>query len=324
MQSRKILFVLNNSSSQKSIMSEAETLGALKADMRRAGIDYENMTFFEGRTRTELKDDASVLPTNVPLPSKGTTPAGTTNDLVFMLTTANKKIRSGASDRPELYAKIKELNLQDECKKRFGKNFTQCGSDDLRAVIAGATEKPASQVATKKESKVKEPKVEVPVTEAPVAGNTTVAITNAGKNKMDVIKIIRDTIHVGLKESKDIVDGVPSKINGLTDEVAAKVVSELVGAGATASIETETPITGHVGPCVDVKARNILRRLLENLVTEESLDETCEYSTMLEELDEDAEIEEVESPKAIKEEPKKDEDTLSSSELNEMFGGWAK
>lgn len=233
MESRKILFVLNNSSSQKSIMSEAETLGALKADMRRAGIDYENMTFFEGRTRTELKDDASVLPTNVPLPSKGTTPAGTTNDLVFMLTTANKKIRSGASDRPELYAKIKELNLQDECKKRFGKNFTQCGSDDLRAVIAGATEKPAS-------------------------------------------------------------------------------------------IETETPITGHVGPCVDVKARNILRRLLENLVTEESLDETCEYSTMLEELDEDAEIEEVESPKAIKEEPKKDEDTLSSSELNEMFGGWAK
>lgn len=320
MESRKILFVLNNSSSQKSIMSEAETLGALKADMRIAGIDYENMTFFEGRTRTELKDDASVLPTNVPLPSKGTTPAGTTNDLVFMLTTANKKIRSGASDRPELYAKIKELNLQDECKKRFGKNFTQCGSDDLRTLIAGATEKPASQVATKEEPKAEEPKVKA----APITGNTTVAITNAGKNKLDVIKITRDTIHVGLKESKDIVDGVPSKINGLTDEVAAKFVSELVGAGATASIETETPITGHVGPCVDVKARNILRRLLENLVTEESLDETCEYSTMLEELDEDAEIEEVESPKAIKEEPKKDEDTLSSSELNEMFGGWAK
>ena len=49
MEARKILFVMNNSSSQKSIMSEAETLGALKADMRRAGINYDNMTFYEGR-----------------------------------------------------------------------------------------------------------------------------------------------------------------------------------------------------------------------------------------------------------------------------------
>ena len=80
MEARKILFVMNNSSSQKSIMSEAETLGALKADMRRAGINYDNMTFYEGRTRTELKDDASVLPTNVPVAAKGTTPATTTND----------------------------------------------------------------------------------------------------------------------------------------------------------------------------------------------------------------------------------------------------
>lgn len=93
MEARKILFVMNNSSSQKSIMSGAETLGALKADMRRAGINYDNMTFYEGRTRTELKDDASVLPTNIPVAAKGTTPATTTNDLVFMLTTANKKIR---------------------------------------------------------------------------------------------------------------------------------------------------------------------------------------------------------------------------------------
>ncbi len=70
MEARKILFVLSNSSNQKSIMSEAETLGALKADMRRAGINYDGMTFYEGRTRTELKDDASVLPVNVPVPAK--------------------------------------------------------------------------------------------------------------------------------------------------------------------------------------------------------------------------------------------------------------
>ena len=153
MKARKILFVMNNSSSQKSIMSEAETLGALKADMRRADINYDDMTFYEGRTRTELKDDASVLPTNVPVAAKGTTPATTTNDLVFMLTTANKKIRSGAGDRPAAYAKIKQLGLQDACKAKYDKNFTQCSTSDLEALIAGASPKV-------------EPKVEAPAVEA--------------------------------------------------------------------------------------------------------------------------------------------------------------
>ena len=111
MEARKILFVLSNSSNQKSIMSEAETLGALKADMRRAGINYDGMTFYEGRTRTELKDDASVLPVNVPVPAKGTTPATTTNDLVFMLTTANKKIKSGALS-PERKNTLEEIKAK--------------------------------------------------------------------------------------------------------------------------------------------------------------------------------------------------------------------
>ena len=208
MEARKILFVMNNSSSQKSIMSEAETLGALKADMRRAGINYDNMTFYEGRTRTELKDDASVLPTNVPVAAKGTTPATTTNDLVFMLTTANKKIRSGAGDRPAAYAKIKQLGLQDACKAKYGKNFTQCSTSDLEALIADASPKV-------------EPKVEAPAVEAaPIIGNTAVIISNAGSAKPRVVKVVMETTNVSLKEAKDIVEGVPSRIQGLTKEVA--------------------------------------------------------------------------------------------------------
>lgn len=34
-------------------------------------------------------------------------------------------------ERKEAYAKIKELNLQEECKKKYGKNFTQCKTDEL-------------------------------------------------------------------------------------------------------------------------------------------------------------------------------------------------
>lgn len=312
MEARKILFVMNNSSSQKSIMSEAETLGALKADMRRAGINYDNMTFYEGRTRTELKDDASVLPTNVPVAAKGTTPATTTNDLVFMLTTANKKIRSGAGDRPAAYAKIKQLGLQDACKAKYGKNFTQCSTSDLEALIAGASPKV-------------EPKVEAPAVEAaPTIGNTAVIISNAGSAKLKVVKVVMETANVSLKEARAIVEGVPSRIQGLTKEVAAKFVSDLVGVGATASIEGQGGAPASVAPVqvVDVKARRILGQLLNLLIDEGDL--YGNYSELLDDLQgECGETQAVET-KAEQPAPKKEDDNLSQSEINSLFGGWAR
>ena len=312
MEARKILFVMNNSSSQKSIMSEAETLGALKADMRRAGINYDNMTFYEGRTRTELKDDASVLPTNVPVAAKGTTPATTTNDLVFMLTTANKKIRSGAGDRPAAYAKIKQLGLQDACKAKYGKNFTQCSTSDLEALIAGASPKV-------------EPKVEAPaVKAAPTIGNTAVIISNAGSAKPRVMKVVMETVNVTLKEARVIVEGVPSRIQGLTKEVAAKFVSDLIGAGAMASIEGQGGAPASVAPVqvIDVKARRILGQLLNLLIDEEDL--YGNYSELLDDLQgECGETQAVET-KAEQPAPKKEDDNLSQSEINSLFGGWAR
>lgn len=312
MEARKILFVMNNSSSQKSIMSEAETLGALKADMRRAGINYDNMTFYEGRTRTELKDDASVLPTNVPVAAKGTTPATTTNDLVFMLTTANKKIRSGAGDRPAAYAKIKQLGLQDACKAKYGKNFTQCSTSDLEALIAGASPKV-------------EPKVEAPaVKAAPTIGNTAVIISNAGSAKPRVMKVVMETVNVSLKEARAIVEGVPSRIQGLTKEVAAKFVSDLIGAGAMASIEGQGGAPASVAPVqvIDVKARRILGQLLNLLIDEEDL--YGNYSELLDDLQgECGETQAVEA-KAEQPAPKKEDDNLSQSEINSLFGGWAR
>ena len=309
MEARKILFVMNNSSSQKSIMSEAETLGALKADMRRAGINYDNMTFYEGRTRTELKDDASVLPTNVPVAAKGTTPATTTNDLVFMLTTANKKIRSGAGDRPAAYAKIKQLGLQDACKAKYGKNFTQCSTSDLEALIAGASE----------------PKVEAPAVKvASTIGNTAVIISNAGSAKTRVVKVVMETINASLKEAKDIVEGVPSRIQGLTKKVAAKFVSDLIGAGAMASIEGQGSAPASVAPVqvIDVKARRILGQLLNLLIDEEDL--YGNYSELLDDLQGECGDTQAVETKAEQPAPKKEDDNLSQSEINSLFGGWAR
>ena len=126
MEPREILVVNTKTQSKKTITSSATTLAELKADLRAAGIDYSDMTFYEGISKTEIKTDDSQLPHDVNY--KG----NITNNLVFMLTTANKKVKSGAvSTRAEAYKAIKDNNLQDEVKKKFGKNFTNCGTNDL-------------------------------------------------------------------------------------------------------------------------------------------------------------------------------------------------
>lgn len=132
METRKITIVSTKNQSKKVIMSSATTLAELKSDLRANGIDYEGMTFFEGTSKVELKNDASVLPHDVPW--KGTV----TNELVFMLTNTNKKIRSGAMSRMEAYAEIKRMGLQDACLKKFGKNFTMCKTADLIALVEGS------------------------------------------------------------------------------------------------------------------------------------------------------------------------------------------
>lgn len=168
MQSRKITVVQTKNQKKSVIMSAATTLAELKSDLRANGIDYDGMTFFEGTSKVELKNDASVLPHDVPY--KGTV----TNELVFMLTNTNKKIRSGATtmSRMEAYNAIKSMGLQNACVKKFGKNFTMCKTIDLIALIqSNGAAKPAP-VAPKAEAK-KEEKVETPVNtpeaSAPVA-----------------------------------------------------------------------------------------------------------------------------------------------------------
>ena len=145
METRKITIVSTKNQSKKVIMSSATTLAELKSDLRANGIDYGGMTFFEGTSKVELKNDASVLPHDVPW--KGTV----TNELVFMLTNTNKKIRSGAMSRMEAYAEIKRMGLQDACLKKFGKNFTMCKTTDLIALVEGSKdskeEASAAQVA---------------------------------------------------------------------------------------------------------------------------------------------------------------------------------
>lgn len=129
METRKITIISTKNHSTKVINSAATTLAELKSDLCNTGIDYTDCTFFEGLTKTELKNDAAILPHDVPY--KGTT----TNNLVFMITNASKKIRSGA-DRKSIIAEIKAQNLTEVVKNTYGKNYTNCKTEDLEKILS--------------------------------------------------------------------------------------------------------------------------------------------------------------------------------------------
>ena len=135
METRKITIVSTKDQTKHEIMTTAETLAELKAACREHNIDYTGMTFYEGITRTEIVTDTSLLPKDVMY--KG----NVTNELVFMLTNTNKKIKNGATIRGELYEYIKIHELQDLVKAKYGKNFTNCTTNELSEVINEYKEK---------------------------------------------------------------------------------------------------------------------------------------------------------------------------------------
>lgn len=128
METRIYTVVDTDTQMTKEFNSTATTVAELKQELINNGFSVEGKTIQEAITRIEFKDDSSVLPHDVPY--KGTT----TNNLVFRLTQSEKHVKSG-SDRNDLYAKIKSLNLGDEIKNYFGKNFTQVSSADLEIFI---------------------------------------------------------------------------------------------------------------------------------------------------------------------------------------------
>ena len=213
METRKITIVQTKNQKKSVIMSAATTLAELKSDLRANGIDYDGMTFFEGTSKVELKNDASVLPHDVPY--KGTI----TNELVFMLTNTNKKIRSGATNmsRMEAYNAIKSMGLQDACVKKFGKNFTMCKTSDLIALVQSNGVANPTPAAPKTEAK-KEEKVSAPVASESNGGECVDTVARAAIHRLVVILEDNGTIEdyekeevIGILGSKVAVSAEPSE-----------------------------------------------------------------------------------------------------------------
>ena len=76
---------------------------------------------------------------------------------------------------------------------------------------------------------------------APAAEEQTefnVTMTSFGANKVGVIKVIREITGLGLKEAKDLVEGVPSQVkDGIPKADAEAIKKKLEEAGAAAEIK---------------------------------------------------------------------------------------
>lgn len=129
MESRIIRITDETVSWAKQIESTAGTLRELKRELDNAGINYSGKEFHEGRSRTMLTDDQSLLPDTVMFRGNPT------RELSIILMTPNKKVSSGTLSRKEINQMIVSRGLQEDVKKEFGRNYTQVSSDNLTAFI---------------------------------------------------------------------------------------------------------------------------------------------------------------------------------------------
>ena len=84
---------------------------------------------------------------------------------------------------------------------------------------------------------------------APVAGGAAagaaeeksefnVVLKEAGANKIQVIKVVRDATGLGLKEAKDLVDGAPKTVKeGVAKEEAEELKNKFTEAGAVVELQ---------------------------------------------------------------------------------------
>jgi large subunit ribosomal protein L7/L12 len=66
----------------------------------------------------------------------------------------------------------------------------------------------------------------------------TVVLKDAGANKINTIKVVREVTALGLKEAKDLVDGAPKTLKeGVSKEEAETIKKKFADAGATVEVK---------------------------------------------------------------------------------------
>lgn len=131
MEQRKITIANTSDQTKKVVMTNATTLGELKAALDEANINYQGLDFIEALTKTHMRSDDSVLPHDVPWNHT------TTNELVFLLTVPNHKIKSGT--RNDVYDMIENCDdselLQAAIYNHFNRAYTMVTTPDLEDFV---------------------------------------------------------------------------------------------------------------------------------------------------------------------------------------------
>ena len=130
MESRKITVLVEATQKKYVFMSSATKLSELKEELAQKGVTTNDSdSFKESRSKSILTSPESVLPTNIPW--KG----GITNELVFMVSKAERKIKLGIKSRNEIVALIKSYGLLDEVKEETGRNYTNVSTAVLSEIV---------------------------------------------------------------------------------------------------------------------------------------------------------------------------------------------
>jgi large subunit ribosomal protein L7/L12 len=77
-----------------------------------------------------------------------------------------------------------------------------------------------------------------PAEKAPEQTEFNAVLTAAGGNKIAVIKVVREITNLGLKEAKDLVEGVPKELKtGIPKDEAEAIKKKIAEAGGTVEIK---------------------------------------------------------------------------------------
>ncbi|MFC1913821.1 50S ribosomal protein L7/L12 [Chloroflexota bacterium] len=123
----------------------------------------------------------------------------------------------------EIMATIKKMTVLElaELVKTLEEEF---GVSAAAQVVATAASAGAAEAA--------------PAAESEEQTEFTVILKEFGANKINVIKAVRELTSLGLKESKDLVEGAPKPVKeGVNKEEATAAKQKLETAGATAEIK---------------------------------------------------------------------------------------
>ena len=135
----------------------------------------------------------------------------------------DEAVREFSAPIKELGDKIAQLTLKEAMEL---KHYLQ-EEHEIEAAAAGPLMMPGVGVPGGEAAPAEEEKTEFDV-----------VLESFGEKKINVIKVVRAATGLGLKEAKEKVESVPSKIKeGISKEDAEKLKQELEEAGATVAVK---------------------------------------------------------------------------------------